>query len=433
MENFTKISKEMLSELPVNISSMLQRTSLINSKLRLEELITISIKRSNKGMSNFKKMLHVPGIQLYGLKEVPIKSPEMRKNLKEWISVWQSLFQDSGNGLVKVLGTFWNCPEGNLSILMELMNAGSLQGLLENVGGLHEGVICRVARRIIEGMKIIHENGRYYEGTLTTEQILLDRDANVKISLGLSTNLEANTVNSQNSHAFWLQNTIFNQNLTKETVRKAQNNDLYNIGLICLMAAVGDSGLLGYSDEEVEKINKETTSLTKKGYCCILHSEKTIVNRKIGLLEILEKRGLSQEFIGFLCHALRFNWQERGNLGSLLDRLKSCHKTQKDEPLNLRELIKVGLFWENHHENDEKTGIKFLEKILESMKVVMPNCENWFLKEEYKSYLVHLQNFNEDNDVFKNLEKELGVRREVIYEKMKLIFKEFGFIRKEGE
>lgn len=127
MENFTKISKEMLSELPVNISSMLQRTSLINSKLRLEELITISINRSNKGISNFKKMLHVPGIQLYGLKEVPIKSPEMRKNLKEWISVWQSLFQDSGNGLVKVLGTFWNCPEGNLSILMELMNAGSLQ------------------------------------------------------------------------------------------------------------------------------------------------------------------------------------------------------------------------------------------------------------------------------------------------------------------
>ena len=307
------------------------------------------------------------------------------------------------------------------------------KGLLENVGGLHEGVICRIARKIIEGLKIIHENGRYYEGTLTTEQILLDRDANIKISLGLSTNLEANSVNLQNSHVLWLQNTIFSQNLTKETIRKAQNNDLYNIGLICLITAVGDNGLLGYSDEEIEKIMKETATLTKKGYCCILHSEKTIVNRKIGLLEILEKRGFSHDFIGFLCHALRFNWQERGNLGSLLDRLKSCHKTQNDEPLNLRELIKVGLFWENHSENDEKTGIKFLEKILESMKVVMPNCENWFLKEEYKSYLTHLQNFNEDNDVFKNLEKELGVRREVIYEKMKLIFKEFGFIRKEWE
>ena len=120
----------MLSELPSNISSLLQRTSLINSKLRLEELITISIKRSGKGMSTFKKMLHVPGIQLYGLKEVPIKSPETRKNLKEWISVWQSLFQNSGTGLIKVLGTFWNCPEGNVSILMELMNAGSLQVLI---------------------------------------------------------------------------------------------------------------------------------------------------------------------------------------------------------------------------------------------------------------------------------------------------------------
>ena len=33
-------------------------------QLRLEELITISMKMSNKGMSNFKKMFHVPGIQL---------------------------------------------------------------------------------------------------------------------------------------------------------------------------------------------------------------------------------------------------------------------------------------------------------------------------------------------------------------------------------
>lgn len=129
MENFSKLSKEMLSELPSNISSLLQRTSLINSKVRLEELITISMKRSAKGgASTFKKMLHVPGLQLFGLKEVPLRSPDMRKTLKEWISAWQTLFQSGkGKGLVKVHGTFWNCPEGSVSILMELMSAGSLQ------------------------------------------------------------------------------------------------------------------------------------------------------------------------------------------------------------------------------------------------------------------------------------------------------------------
>lgn len=129
MENFSKVSKEMLGDLPSNISAMLQRTSLINSKLRIEELITISMKRSGKsGLSCFKKMLHVPGLQLFGLKEVPIKSPETRKHMKAWISNWQSIFQEQGStGLIKVHGTFWNYPEGNVSILMELMNAGSLQ------------------------------------------------------------------------------------------------------------------------------------------------------------------------------------------------------------------------------------------------------------------------------------------------------------------
>jgi len=314
-----------------------------------------------------------------------------------------------------------------------------LKGLLENVGGLNEEVINKMARKIMEGVRVVHGAKRYYEGSLTTEQVLLDREGNVKISLGLSTNLEINSPSRRENplgSVLSMQNPIFHTNSeNKENIRKAQSNDLYNIGLICLMSAIGDPGLLGYSDEEIEKVHKESCSQQKKGFCCILHSEKSLVSRKITLLEILEKKGFSGEFISFLCQALRFNWQERGNIESLFDRVKNCQKAHVDEnnQINLKELIKIGLFWESHKENDEKTGIKFLEKLLESIKVVMPNCENWFIKEEYKPYLSHLNNFNEENEVFKNLEKELGVRKEVIFEKMKKVFKEFGFMGKEGD
>ena len=98
----------------------------MNSKLKLEEMITLSIKKTGRYENSVKKMLHVPSLLLYAIKEIPIKNPEIRKNLKDWISNWQNNFQENPR-FVKVYGTFWNVPEGNLSIIMELMNAGSLQ------------------------------------------------------------------------------------------------------------------------------------------------------------------------------------------------------------------------------------------------------------------------------------------------------------------
>lgn len=51
---------------------------------------------------------------------------EIRKNLKEWISFWQNKLSGSPHHL-KVHSTFWNSPEGYVSIVMEYMNGGSLQ------------------------------------------------------------------------------------------------------------------------------------------------------------------------------------------------------------------------------------------------------------------------------------------------------------------
>ena len=59
-------------------------------------------------------------------KEVPLSTRETRNNLKEWLGQWQSNFENSQYH-VNVEATFFNSPEGCLSIFMELMNAGSLQ------------------------------------------------------------------------------------------------------------------------------------------------------------------------------------------------------------------------------------------------------------------------------------------------------------------
>lgn len=129
MQNFYRISQDFDNDFPKNLTNLLQKASLINSKLKLEEMITISMKKTGSSLSCLKKMMHAPGLQLYALKEIPLKSPETRHNMKEWISVWQSKFQENVH-FTKVLGTFWNTPEGHVSVLMELMNAGSLHVII---------------------------------------------------------------------------------------------------------------------------------------------------------------------------------------------------------------------------------------------------------------------------------------------------------------
>lgn len=130
MLNFYRISQDLDIDFQTKLPQFISKDSLINNKLRLDEMITISIKKTGNSVSSLKKMLHAPGLLLYALKEIPIRSPETRKNMKEWISLWQSKLQGKSPVFVKVLGTFWNSPEGNVSILMELMNAGSLNVII---------------------------------------------------------------------------------------------------------------------------------------------------------------------------------------------------------------------------------------------------------------------------------------------------------------
>lgn len=53
---------------------------------------------------------------------------------------------------VKVLGTYWNSPEGCVSIVMEHSNGGSLQNLIESVGTIPEGTLKNIAGEVLLGI-----------------------------------------------------------------------------------------------------------------------------------------------------------------------------------------------------------------------------------------------------------------------------------------
>ena len=50
-------------------------------------MITIGILRGSGRSGVIKKMLHVPTLKLYAVKEQPIIDRTMRKSLKDWLNI----------------------------------------------------------------------------------------------------------------------------------------------------------------------------------------------------------------------------------------------------------------------------------------------------------------------------------------------------------
>lgn len=192
MVNFTKLNEELsqLSNLPEmhkdRINQMIadqqafkNKNELDNSKLKLQEMITlISLKHSSH--DSFKKMLHVPDFKLYGLREIPILNKESRKILKEKIGNWQTNFNKK-SGFLKIFATFWNVPEGYLTILLDFVEGGNLKNLIYNMCGLPETCVSIIAKGILPLVETIHDTS--FHGGLVPSQILIGMDSNIQVKI----------------------------------------------------------------------------------------------------------------------------------------------------------------------------------------------------------------------------------------------------------
>lgn len=74
---------------------------------------------------------------------MPLSNRETRNNLKAWLNGWEHSFDDSSRHL-KIHSIFFNSPEGCVSIIMELINGGSIQVKMKQVG-------CICIRRLLQG------------------------------------------------------------------------------------------------------------------------------------------------------------------------------------------------------------------------------------------------------------------------------------------
>jgi serine/threonine protein kinase len=110
-----------------------------------------------------------------------MNTKEMRNNMKDWVSQWQTNFGNSMKHL-KIFNSQNNTPEGCVSVVTELMTGGSLQNLLESVGNLPEIALRTICQQSLEALEEVHSKLNAPHGMLHPSQILLDKFGKVKVN-----------------------------------------------------------------------------------------------------------------------------------------------------------------------------------------------------------------------------------------------------------
>ncbi|CAG9316584.1 unnamed protein product [Blepharisma stoltei] len=273
--SLTKALKK-LEKIPINYDdksfelflkkSSKRKTILPHCQVQLEEMITLSHYPSQSLKGSIKKVLHAPTLALFTVKQMPISTVEERTKLKDWIGQWQN-FQKKCKFLVNVSASFWNSPEGCVSVIADHMHGGSLSNLLHTLGAIPEKPLAYIAKKVLKGLAFFHCKNEIYGGISPT-QILFSRNGHVKLSLGL-TKRRSNQVMSI-------------------------PNDIYALGQLLLTCLCGGITI---------------TEDTSPQECCLMHS--------LGSDPFIDR--LSSKAKSFLCLCLQHTASRRPSAVSLLE------------------------------------------------------------------------------------------------------------------
>jgi serine/threonine protein kinase len=118
-------------------------------------MLTLAVFKSTSG--TVKKMLHAPSLKIYCIKEVPIANREMRQMLKDWIGKWEHHCSGANDQFVKISASFWNSPEGCVSVVTDYSGSGSLHNLVLSVGALPESILKHLAKQVLRSLDYLHD------------------------------------------------------------------------------------------------------------------------------------------------------------------------------------------------------------------------------------------------------------------------------------
>ncbi|GMH92212.1 hypothetical protein TL16_g12279 [Triparma laevis f. inornata] len=142
--------------------------------------------------------LHVPTMRLVAVKSVPVGDAEKRRQMTSELATMHNMCSGSLTStassthphIVSFYDAFTDPQKGCVCMVLEYMNAGTLQDLVSAGIGVTERMLASVAHSVLKGLESVH-NGKQIHRDIKPSNILLSRNGSIKISdFGIARKLE---------------------------------------------------------------------------------------------------------------------------------------------------------------------------------------------------------------------------------------------------
>ena len=151
-----------------------------------------------------KKGLHIPSMVVTAVKRIKVfQHSQLKQMARELRTLYScsAATEISGKGkcphVVSFFGAYTNRADSTISIVLEYMDAGSLQDLINANVCMDEGVIANIGYRVLKGLDFLHKRNILHRD-IKPSNLLINRDGDVKISdFGIARQLEATDAMSQ--------------------------------------------------------------------------------------------------------------------------------------------------------------------------------------------------------------------------------------------
>ena len=220
--------------------------------------------------------------------------------------------------IVSFHDAFINPDEGNISIVLEYMDGGSLQDIVDTGGCPQESVLANVSYRVLVALAFIHDKHQIHRD-IKPSNLLINHNGEVKVSdFGIVREMES-TVAKANTFVGTL-TYMSPERISGEAYSYA--SDLWSFGLSILAVALGKYPLN-----------------TEGGYWGLLH------NLKYEPSPTLPEDEFSPEFCDFINLCLNKDPNERPSCRELLDHpfLEGCSVAMEEQTRSIRENLLAAL------------------------------------------------------------------------------------------
>ncbi|KAI8918061.1 kinase-like domain-containing protein [Entophlyctis helioformis] len=157
----------------INAESVAKDSKL---KFRAADLETISVLGSGSG-GTVSKVLHTPTKKLMARKVCPTEQERLEKMIMRELRILRLCRSPR---VVTFYGAF--LEEGDINIMMEFMDIGTLESVYRKVKPIPEQIVTQITLHILEGLIYLYDNHKIVHRDIKPSNILINSNGEVKIA-----------------------------------------------------------------------------------------------------------------------------------------------------------------------------------------------------------------------------------------------------------